>query len=125
LIFTDQLLSTAHVYREFDNQKAAEEAAAFAARAAGAEAQWRGVRTVGDVAGLLRNDLEDISCNLLPGLCDAKDILLQEGALGALMSGSGPTVYGLCASREDALALCEKVSADGVNCRVTRSLPGA
>ncbi len=124
LIFTDQLLSTAHVYREFDVQGVAEDPAAFVARSAEADQQWRQVKTVEDVTRLLRNDLEETSCNLMPGLCDAKDTLLQEGALGALMSGSGPTIYGVCASREEAEALCVKVSADGMNCRVARSLPG-
>jgi 4-diphosphocytidyl-2-C-methyl-D-erythritol kinase len=125
LIFTDQPLSTAHVYREFDVGRVAEDLADFAARSAEAEQEWRQVRTVEAVAGLLRNDLEETSCNLLPGLCDAKETLLQEGALGALMSGSGPTIYGVCGSREDAEALCAKVSADGLNCRVARSASSA
>jgi 4-diphosphocytidyl-2-C-methyl-D-erythritol kinase len=121
LIFTDQPLSTAHVYREFDQAGLPQEAGAFAARSAAAEAEWRKVTTVGDIIGLLQNDLEQTSCNLLPGLCDAKDIIVQEGALGALMSGSGPTIYGVCASLDDAQAICEKVSADGLNCRVARA----
>ena len=125
LIFTDQPLSTAHVYREFDLQNPAEEMASFLKRAEEAEARWRRVRSIGDVVELLQNDLEVTSCNLLPGLCDAKDIILQEGALGALMSGSGPTFYGLCTSAEHAEQLCDKVSADGVNCRVARSIGGA
>ncbi len=125
LIFTDQPLSTARVYREFDAQNVAEILADFSSRSSEAEEQWRRVQTVGEVAGLLRNDLEETSCNLLPGLCDAKDTLLQEGALGALMSGSGPTIYGVCASREDAEALCAKVSADGMNCRVATSTSSA
>ena len=125
LIFTDQPLSTAHVYREFDLQHPVEGAAAFDGRSAGAEERWRRVQTIADVVHLLQNDLEETSCNLLPGLCDAKDIILQEGALGALMSGSGPTIYGLCGSVEEADALCAKVAADGMNCRVARSTPGA
>jgi 4-diphosphocytidyl-2-C-methyl-D-erythritol kinase len=125
LIVTDQPLSTAHVYREFDALNPAEEVAAFAARSAEVEEQWRHVRTVEDVVRLLRNDLEETSCSLLPGLCDAKDIMLQEGALGALMSGSGPTIYGVCSSREHAQSLCDKVFGDGMNCRVARSMPGA
>ena len=125
LVFTDELLSTAHVYREFDLQNPAEELATFLRRADEAEGRWRGVQSVGDVAGLLQNELEPTSCNLLPGLCDAKSIIMQEGALGALMSGSGPTFYGLCASAEEAEKLCAKVSADGVNCRVARSTNGA
>jgi 4-diphosphocytidyl-2-C-methyl-D-erythritol kinase len=124
LIFTDQPLSTAHVYREFDLQNPAQEPAAFARRSAEVEEEWRRVQTIGDVAKLLQNDLEETSCNLLPGLCDAKDIIVQEGALGALMSGSGPTIYGLCGSAEEADALCAKVSAAGMNCRVARSTPG-
>jgi 4-diphosphocytidyl-2-C-methyl-D-erythritol kinase len=125
LIFTYQPLSTAHVYREFDLLNPAEDAAAFSARSAETEEQWRRVQGIGDVVKLLRNDLEETSCNLLPGLCDAKDIILEEGALGALMSGSGPTIYGVCGSAEDAEALCTKVSADGMNCRLARSTSGA
>jgi 4-diphosphocytidyl-2-C-methyl-D-erythritol kinase len=125
LIFTDQPLSTAHVYREFDALNPLEGADAFAARAAAEEARWRGAKTVEDVAQILYNDLEETSCNLLPGLCDAKDIILQEGALGALMSGSGPTIYGICASRKDAEALCAKVLADGMNCRVAGTIAGS
>jgi 4-diphosphocytidyl-2-C-methyl-D-erythritol kinase len=125
LVFTDEPLSTARVYREFDVLHPGEDAAAFAARAAEAEERWSQAQAVEDVARLLRNDLEEVSCGLLPGLCDAKDILVQEGALGALMSGSGPTFYGVCASPEEALALSERVSADGVNCRAARSTAGA
>jgi 4-diphosphocytidyl-2-C-methyl-D-erythritol kinase len=124
LIFTDQPLSTAHVYREFDLLNPIEGADAFAARAVAEEEKWRRVKTVEEVANILYNDLEETSCNLLPGLCDAKDIILQEGALGALMSGSGPTIYGVCASGEDAAALCAKVLADGMNCRVARTIAG-
>jgi 4-diphosphocytidyl-2-C-methyl-D-erythritol kinase len=122
LVFTDQPLSTAHVYREFDLTNPREDSDAFAARSREAETRWRGARTVEDVARLLQNDLEETSCSLLPGLCDAKEMLVQEGALGAVMSGSGPTMYGVCRSHEDAEALCEKVSADGLNCRPARSI---
>ncbi len=124
LIFTDQPLSTAHVYREFDVRNPPEESAAFAARSAAEEEKWRRVKTVQDVAKSLSNDLEATSCDMLPGLCDAKDIILQEGALGALITGSGPTVYGVCASMADAEALCAKVLADGMNCRVARTIAG-
>jgi 4-diphosphocytidyl-2-C-methyl-D-erythritol kinase len=122
LIITDQPLSTAHVYREFDRINPPEYPEAFAARSREAEGWWREARSVEDVARLLQNDLEEISCNLLPGLCDAKETLIQEGALGALMSGSGPTIYGVCSSQDDAEALCARVSADGLNCRVARSI---
>ena len=51
----------------------------FTARSTEAEKQWRRVLTVEDVAGLLRNDLEQTSCSLLPGLCDAKDTSSKKG----------------------------------------------
>lgn len=121
LIFTDQMLSTAHVYREYDLRRPGEAGEAFAARSSEAEDHWRQVRTVEDISGLLRNDLEETSCSLLPGLCDAKDIIVQEGAVGALMSGSGPTIYGICRSPAEAQTICDKVSAGGLNCRVARA----
>ncbi len=39
-----------------------------------------------------------------PLIRDIKETLLAAGALAALMSGSGPTVYGLFAGREEANA---------------------
>jgi len=51
--------------------------------------------TVGDVIRELHNDLQEVSLNMHPELGDLKQILLRHGALGALMSGSGPTVFGI------------------------------
>ena len=98
LIFTDQPLSTAHVYREFDLQDpGGATAEAFSPRARPRpKSGGGGCRPSATWSRCCENDLEETSCNLLPGLCDAKDIIVQEGALGALMSGSGPTIYGVC-----------------------------
>ena len=35
-------------------------------------------------------------------ICTIKNVLIQHGALGASMSGTGPTVFGLFARREEA-----------------------
>ena len=43
----------------------------------------------------LCNDLEPIAVSMYPGIFIAKQALLRYGALGALMSGSGSTVFGL------------------------------
>ena len=43
----------------------------------------------------LCNDLEPIAASMYPGIVTAKETLLRHGALGALMSGSGSTVFGL------------------------------
>lgn len=47
------------------------------------------------IVRLLHNDLESVSMNVFPELADLKKMLLGYGALGALMSGSGPTVFGI------------------------------
>ena len=52
--------------------------------------------------GLLVNDLEAVTMQAHPDLQKVKDALMGQGALGALMSGSGPTVFGVFESREAA-----------------------
>lgn len=60
--------------------------------------------TVHDLAKGLLNDLETVSIRIHPVLADIKNHLMQCGALGALMSGSGPTVFGLFEKDEQAIA---------------------
>lgn len=57
-------------------------------------ARWR----EGDLARLgkaLFNDLEEAAFSLRPELATVKEALLREGAAGALLSGSGSSVFGL------------------------------
>lgn len=44
---------------------------------------------------LMQNKMEEVSLKVLPELNDIKDKLQRHGALVALMSGSGPTVFGI------------------------------
>lgn len=53
-------------------------------------------------ANWLHNDLEAVTLGRYPALSDLKQGLVAEGALGALMSGSGPTVFGLFTDAEAA-----------------------
>jgi len=55
-----------------------------------------------DVIGGLTNDLEKVTVKLHPVLDEIKTLLLASGARGALMSGSGPTVFGIFTDRESA-----------------------
>ncbi len=48
---------------------------------------------------LLHNDLEVVTCRHHPVITTIKERLIASGAEGALMSGSGPTVFGLFAER--------------------------
>ena len=52
----------------------------------------------------LYNDLEAITVTQYPGLDEIKNRLLVDGASGALMSGSGPTVFGLFDNEQQAKA---------------------
>ena len=52
--------------------------------------------------GLLVNDLEAVTMRAHPELAKVKGALLGQGAVGALMSGSGPTVFGVFESAEAA-----------------------
>lgn len=64
----------------------------------------------GDVqalGALLANDLEAPVCARHPQIAAARDALLAAGALGAVMSGSGPTVVALARDRRHAEELAE------------------
>ncbi|MGZ3594275.1 MAG: 4-(cytidine 5'-diphospho)-2-C-methyl-D-erythritol kinase [Syntrophales bacterium] len=60
--------------------------------------------TVDEIVKGLHNDLELVTLVLHPILRYFKNILVQNGALGALMSGSGPTVMGIFMDEEGAIA---------------------
>ena len=55
----------------------------------------------------LENDLQIAALWLRPELAPRLDAVRERGALGALVSGSGPTVFGLFADRGDAAAAAE------------------
>jgi 4-diphosphocytidyl-2-C-methyl-D-erythritol kinase len=67
------------------------------------------LQTVQQVARALENDLEEVSESLCPAIRDLKTSLADLGALGVLVSGSGPTVFGIFETREDVLAAGERL----------------
>ena len=92
-------LGTEDVYRRFDEL----------GLAAPLDGRWPGglldALAAGDldaIAAGLHNDLEPAAFDLLPGLARGKAALLEAGAVGAVMSGSGPTMLGLCRDEEHA-----------------------
>ncbi len=64
----------------------------------------RRFHTVSEIAGGLQNDLERVTLNLHPELRAVKNLLVERGALASLMSGSGPTLFGLFDSERKAMA---------------------
>lgn len=66
--------------------------------------------TVGELASLLHNDLEPAATRLCPEIPRMRAALLAAGALGASLSGSGPTVFGLFESAPTAEAAAASIS---------------
>jgi 4-diphosphocytidyl-2-C-methyl-D-erythritol kinase len=59
-------------------------------------------RSVSDISSIFANDLESVTIPAFPVIEEIKISMRQHGALGAMMSGSGPTVFGLFQDRETA-----------------------
>lgn len=64
----------------------------------------------GDMAGAVFNRLERVVFGLHPELAEIKTRLLNTGCVTAAMSGSGPTVFGICTSYEQAEAAARSFS---------------
>ena len=52
-------------------------------------------KSAADVCAILANDLEPVAISRYPVIDDVKGMLVANGALGALMSGSGSSVFGV------------------------------
>jgi 4-diphosphocytidyl-2-C-methyl-D-erythritol kinase len=107
----DSGLSTPEVYAELDRIAAPEEidpeadvALLHALRAGDAPA----------VGALLHNDLQQAAVELAPHLVETLAVAEDAGALGVIVSGSGPTVAALARSRQHALVIAAAMTAAGV-----------
>ena len=65
-----------------------------------------------DPAHHLKNDLERVTVAKYPEIDLAKEKLVDLGAIGALMSGSGPTVFGLFDNAETAKSARQRLMMD-------------
>jgi 4-diphosphocytidyl-2-C-methyl-D-erythritol kinase len=60
------------------------------------------LRAAGEISSVLRNDLEAVVASHFLEIGMMKEALRSAGALGALMTGSGPTVFGVFSGKEGA-----------------------
>ena len=78
----------------------------------------------GDLDGVIErlgNVLETVTVPDHPEIAEIKEIMVENGACGSLMSGSGPTVFGIYKGRELAEKACQALrEADGG--RLTRQV---
>jgi 4-diphosphocytidyl-2-C-methyl-D-erythritol kinase len=58
------------------------------------------ISSLTELASLMSNDLESAAISLLPSIRNGLDVLELAGAKKAMLSGSGPTVFGLFDSKE-------------------------
>jgi len=65
-----------------------------------------------DLVRLLHNDLEVVTCQHHPVITTIKERLVASGASGALMSGSGPTVFGLFDEHSRAARVAQALSSE-------------
>ena len=66
-------------------------------------------KNVAKIGQLLYNDLEKVVLPNYPQVLQLRQAFENCGALGTMMSGSGPTVFALCQSQEQAQALLQQV----------------
>ena len=115
---SNEPLLTRDVYREFEAQRDAVDIGSGPMRLA------LGQGDVVAVAALVQNDLERPAFRLRPGLAELKAAMFEAGALGAVMSGSGPTMVGLARDRDHAISVAEAAERSFDRVVVSSSRPG-
>jgi 4-diphosphocytidyl-2-C-methyl-D-erythritol kinase len=81
-------------------------------------------RSPARVAASLYNGMEAAASGVFPQIAQMRAALLAAGALGALMSGSGPTVFGVARSYEQARQIRARVARGSWECWAVRTLTG-
>jgi 4-diphosphocytidyl-2-C-methyl-D-erythritol kinase len=104
LVVPDVVKSTGNVYRMFDELDHVARPDTAAMRAALAAGDLHGM------AGALGNVFEQVMLPRHPQIAEAKAALLREGALGALMSGAGPSVFGIVPDEQAGREIAERLS---------------
>ena len=67
------------------------------------------------IAELLYNDLERASSQIVPQILEIKKYLLEANCYGALMSGSGSSVFGIAQDKQHAIVVAEWLRKKGFN----------
>ena len=119
LALSDVGLSTPKVYAECDRLRSGRRVP----EPAPSGSMMKALRS-GNVAALgraLSNDLQPAALSLQPGLAEVLRLGLDSGAVGGIVSGSGPTVAFLVADSDSGLDLAVTLAALGVAIAVKRA----
>ena len=118
LALADGHLSTPKVFRTLDRQRQGQKV-----EEPDLSADLMQALSGGDpikLGAALSNDLQEPALTLFPALRKTLDAGIEAGALGALVSGSGPTCFFLAGSADEATTLANALSSAGVS-RAVRS----
>lgn len=74
------------------------------------------------VVAALGNVFEQVMLPLHPAIAELKATMLREGALGALMSGAGPTVFGVVSDEEAGRHLVARLESRGLRAFLAHSV---
>lgn len=110
-------VSTAMVYKEFDS-KVVEKHPDVGEMVRSLEC--------GDIDGVARNMsniLETVTVAIHPKIEELKNIMKNQGALNAVMSGSGPTVFGIYRDCKNAQATADYIRDNGLSNEVYVTVP--
>lgn len=69
-------------------------------------------KSADDLCAVLANDLEAVTLKKFPVILEIKEQLMAAGARGALMSGSGPTVFAVFGDEDSARLAAETIGTD-------------
>lgn len=115
LAFSREGLSTPAVFTELDRLRAARAQEPVEPNLRpDALVQALAAGQASTVAGLLHNDLQPAALSLQPGLRRTLRAGIDAGALGGIVSGSGPTCAFLCADADAAIDVAAELSGAGV-----------
>ncbi|MDY2942032.1 MAG: 4-(cytidine 5'-diphospho)-2-C-methyl-D-erythritol kinase [Varibaculum sp.] len=115
-VVTERGLSTPAVFSELDRMRTAGEVSNPGFGWDGEPTELIAALTDGNperLAPLLHNDLQAAAVSLRPELADTLSAVEAAGALRAIVSGSGPTVAGLCRDEEQAVKVAEVLRQQG------------
>ncbi|HLJ09130.1 MAG TPA: 4-(cytidine 5'-diphospho)-2-C-methyl-D-erythritol kinase, partial [Acidimicrobiia bacterium] len=126
-------LSTADVYRRFDELGGSGgQGSTGGAGGAGATGDLGRPNRLADalaaghpkaIAPLLRNDLQAAAFDLAPDLAGQAEALEKAGALRAILTGSGPTIAGICRDEAHAEEVAARAESEFVRVELVASTP--
>lgn len=103
-------LSTPSVYHRFSSERVA-----GAAEPNASETMISALRSnsLGQICACLHNDLQAVAFKMCPTARFVRDLLMEAGAMAALLSGSGSAVFGIARDEAHAVALADSMRPRG------------